>query len=51
MIVDPAKINFTDLSGKERVGVINRNTKERVNSFVTISFTHSYCSLLRMTLQ
>jgi hypothetical protein len=32
VIVDPAKINFTELSGRERVGVINRNTKERVNT-------------------
>ena len=30
MIVDPTKVNFTDLTGQERVGVINRNTKEKV---------------------
>ena len=29
-IVDPTKINFTDLTGRERVGVINRNTGEMV---------------------
>ena len=30
-IVDPTKLSFTDLSGHERVGVINRNTQERVS--------------------
>jgi len=29
-IVDPTKLSFTDLSGHERVGVINRNTQERL---------------------
>ena len=28
--IDPTKINFTDLTGHERVGVVNRNTNERV---------------------
>ncbi|CAI8021600.1 Chromodomain-helicase-DNA-binding protein 7 [Geodia barretti] len=28
--IDPSKINFTDLNGHERVGVVNRNTNERL---------------------
>ena len=46
-IVDPAKLSFTDLSGHERVGVINRNTKEKVTSvFCMISrHLHSQASI------
>ena len=35
--VDPSKINFTDLTGQERVGVINRNTNERVSVVLATS--------------
>jgi hypothetical protein len=28
--IDPSKLNFTDLTGHERVGVVNRNTEERL---------------------
>ncbi len=31
-IVDPAVVQFEDLTGHERVGVINRNTKEKVKT-------------------
>ena len=30
-IIDPTKVNFTELTGHERVGVVNRNTNERVS--------------------
>ena len=37
MIVDPTKVSFTDLTGQERVGVINRNTQEKVSNNITRS--------------
>ena len=30
MIVDPATVALSELTGQERVGVINRNTREKV---------------------
>ena len=40
MIVDPTKVNFTDLTGQERVGVINRNTQEKVNNTHIHTYIH-----------
>ena len=30
MVVDPTTVELSELTGQERVGVINRNTREKV---------------------